>query len=255
MTTIIMPVSRDTFLQQIFARLEYLECDPAQVSLLTYVDGPQPLFEKARNYTIQSKFAQRLCVYRHKGIANVGSVKARRKRIADIHNEIKALIQPSQFILSIEDDTLIPVDTLRVLERGFSEYPHAGFISAVELGRWGYSHVGGWRLDDIYEPTTITSVPVESGVVPVDAAGLYCCLMRFDTYFKHNFEAYGEILGPDVHFGIKLRQMGVMNYMDHRLQCVHLTKRGAINIPGTNIVQVRFSKSEHSPTGWQLSEL
>lgn len=254
MVTIVIPVSRDLFLLRLFASLEILECDPAQVNLLVYVDGDYNLFEKARNFTVNSKFADRLCVYREKGLPNVGSIRGRRKRISEIHNEIKGLLKKVDYVFIIEDDTIIPPNTLKTLLNDYSNYPYAGFISGVQVGRWGYAHIGAWNTDDIYEPSEITSVGIDKGVREIDAAGLYCCLIKFDNYYTHSFSPYESILGPDVDFGIKLRQSGLKNYINYDIKCSHLTKRGEITVQNSDIVQVQFKRAD-THEGWVMEEL
>lgn len=244
--TIILPISRPDYLPRIFAQLELLDCDRAQTNLFTYVDGGQALFEKARNLTVQSKFAQRLCWFRSKGQPSDSSVRRRRERIADIHNEIQEKIGEASYVLLIEDDTLIPLNTIQKLTASYGLYPHAGFVSGVQVGRWGFQMLGGWRTNDPYEPTIITSIPPieKPELIEVDAAGLYCCMMRKSIYLRHEFAPFETILGPDVNLGLFLRREGFKNYMDTSIQCAHLTKKGEIKVSGTPTIQVEFTKIE-----------
>ena len=243
--TIVIPCSRPDYLKRIFAQLDMMPCDREKVNILVFVDGNQQLFEIARNLTVNSKFNERLCVYRHKGVPSVGSVKRHRQRIADVHNDIKPLIKDCDYIFLLEDDTLPPLNTLEVLVKNYSEYPFAGFISAVEIGRWGYEMIGGWCANDVYNPEEITSIARGEGIVTVDAAGLYCCLIKRDHYMKHFFKPFQDILGPDVDFGLELRKQGYFNYVNHDLKCKHLTKRGEINFQNAEIVQVQVKKLDH----------
>lgn len=252
MVTIVLPVSRDTFLQRIFANLDSLVCISAETNLLVYVDGDLNLYEKARNLTVNSKFAQKLCIYRRKGMPNVGSVRSRRVRIADIHSEFKALIDKCDYIFLLEDDTLMPTTTLAVLLKHYSTHPFAGFISAIEIGRWGFTHIGAWKVDDIYNPKQITSVPNGEGLVEVDAAGFYCCLVKYENYMRHDFKPFEDILGPDVNFGIELRKIGLKNYIDYSLHCKHLTIKDEITFLNTDIVQVQFDKEGEK---WSMKQL
>lgn len=252
MITIVLPISRPDYLKQLFARLEFLDYPSSEVNLLSYVDGNQQLFELARNLTVASKFAEKLCVYRSKGMPNVGSVKGRRRRIAAIHNEIKGLLNKTDYVFLLEDDTIPPRDALTKLVRLHADHPYAGLVSGIELGRWGWPHIGAWNCDDVYEPKKITSIPLTTGVVEVDATGLYCCLMKFKTYMDHHFEPFEDLLGPDVNFGIKHRREGLVNYVDQSIQCTHLTKRGAITIASTDVVQVEIFQSDISKTGWLM---
>lgn len=254
--TIVMPISRVDYLRRIFAQLEMLDCDSQNVSLLTYVDGPLDLFQKARNFTVNSKFAERLCVYRKKGSPNVGGIHQRRKRIAAIHNEIKEHISDkNEFVFLVEDDGLFPTRTLKKLTQRYLENTDAGFISGIEIGRWGHLHIGAWEFDDIYNPTTTTSPPKKEGIHKIDAAGLYCCLTKTKTYLKHNFEPLDKALGPDAHFGLTLRQKGFLNYVDYDVQCIHLTKRGMITVEGSDVVQVQLSNNGDNKKNWAMKTL
>lgn len=250
--TIVMPISRDYYLQQVFTALDFMSCDRSQVSILGYVDGDQRLYEKARHYIVESKFAERLCVYRSRGLANVSSIRRRRDRIAAIHNEIKDLLNPSNYIFMVEDDTVVPSNALTTLVKGYRENPYAGFVSGVEIGRWGYAYIGGWRVDDPYDIHKITSIKKAEGLEKVDAAGFYCALTKYENYMGHKFQAYEDILGPDFHYGVTLRQSGLENYIDHRVKCRHLSQKEEFNFTDTEVVQVEYKKVENT---WELGVL
>lgn len=241
-TTIILPVSRPFFLNKVFAALEFMNCDAENTNLIVYVDGDHMLYEKALHKTMNSKFKIKKCLFRAKGPANVSSIRRRRKRISDIHNEIKEQIPECDFVLSVEDDTVIPASGLEKLLKDHIKFPHAGIISAVELGRWGFLHVGAFNVDDVYVPTVVKSVPLLHGVQEVDATGLYCCLVRFVIYRNHNFEPFEDVLGPDFNFGLQLRKEGYKNYIDYDIHCHHLTQKGAIIPSQSQIVQVKIEK-------------
>lgn len=256
MVTIVLPVSRKDYLDAIFARLETLECDKEQTNLFVYVDGDLQLYQKARNLTVNSKFKERLCVYRRKGQPNVGSIKRRRQRIADIHNEIKEHLAHSDYLFLIEDDTLFPERALKQLLKTAYLHSNAGIVSGIQLGRWGYRHIGAWRVDDIYDVKKITSVPLEvDGTKEVDATGLYCCVVRMKTYMDHKFNIFEEALGTDVHFGLSLRQGGLLNYIDYNLKVVHLTKKEEIRFMNSKVIQVELTKDDSVRFGWRLKSI
>lgn len=250
--TIVLPVSRPDFLRRIFAQLDLMPCEQETIDILTYVDGDMMLFELAQKLTVNSKFKGKNCVFRGKGIANVGSITRRRQRIADIHNEMKQLINPSDYVFLLEDDTLPPLTTLERLIKLYSEYPHAGFISAVEIGRWGFEMIGAWTADDVYTPQRLITVPKGEGITKVDAAGLYCCLMKYEIYMKRSFAPFEDMLGPDVQMGLALRQEGYQNYIDYGLKCKHLTKRGEITFDKADICQVEIKRTD---TGWSQNQV
>lgn len=247
-TTIFLSVSRSHLLDRLFAQLELMDCDAGLTNLLVYVDGPdKKLFEKARNLTIQSKFKERLCIQRKTKALSSG-LDRRRFRIATIKNESKELIGECDYVFSLEDDTLPPTTALKRLQRDYTLYPHAGLISGVALGRWHIPHVGAWQVDDVYEPTKITSVMPGRAAYEVDAAGFYCYLTKREYYVNHLYEPFQDTLGPDVTFGLWLRQHGLKNYVDWDVKCSHFTEPTRktpshdVSLSNTDPVQVTFTK-------------
>lgn len=258
-TTIVLPVSRPDFLHRIFAQLDMMPCKREQTNLLVYVDGDMSLFEKARNFVVNSKFRDKLCVYRKKGLPSVNHIKSRRRRIGQIHNEIKAIINHCDYVFLLEDDTLFPLDTLKKLLKNYAIHPYAGFITGVQIGRWGYTVPGLWKCDNPYNVKQIEScLPKDgetrgiytqwAGVEEIDAAGLYCCITKLENYKKGDFEPFDEILGPDVSFGLSMRREGFKNYVDWSLGTSHLTKHGEIKLSNTTLQKITFKKREDG--GW-----
>lgn len=254
MVTIVMPISRTRHLDKIFYCFEQLLCDRKNTNLLTIVDGNLQVFEKARNLTQQSKFEGRLCVYRNKGLPSDSNIDQRRQRIAEIHNEASDLINPCDYVLLVEDDTLFPANGLAKLIRHYMEHPHAGIISGIELGRHGWLHIGGWEVDNIYEPKTITSVERSDTLQPLDATGFYFGLTKFDNYQRHNFKPFEQSLGPDFQYGLTLRQQGLQNYMDQTIHCTHLTPKEDIQAT-IDSVRVRLTRNQASKTGWIAEQI
>lgn len=241
--TIVMPVSRDTFLTRVFASLELLDCDRGQTNLLVYVDGDASLYLAARTFVENSKFAEHLCVQGNiPGRVREFSINARRRRISAVHNAVRELIKPCDYVFLVEDDGVLPVHALKQLLSDHLSYPHAGFIEGVELGRHGLAYVGGWRADDVYEPTKLESVMPGSGVEEIDAGGLYATLMRYDLYRKHEFGLFdGDAFGPDIDMGIELRRLGYQNYIDWSVSVDHLKPDGTSIHPRTTTpLQMRF---------------
>ena len=259
-TTIILPISREQHLLRVFASLELLECDRERTSLLAYVDGEADLFLTARNLVQQSKFKERLCIQGNiPGERREFSINTRRRRIAAIHNEIRKLIKPCEYVFLIEDDGVLPATALGRLLSDYLAHPHAGFIEGVELGRWGIPHVGAWRADDVYDMKRLESVLPHTaeivdgamrplGAVPdrvveeIDVGGLYACLTRFRLYMDHEFRPYdGCAFGPDVEWGIALRQQGYQNYLDWSVAVEHCRPDGtSVHLRTTTPEQMQF---------------
>jgi GT2 family glycosyltransferase len=175
----------------------------------------------------------------------------RRQRIADMHNEMKKFINKCDYVFLVEDDTLLPKDALTKLLQGFEKYPDAGFVSGVQVGRWGFEILGAWRTDNAFEPEQITSTKLEEGIQEVDGAGFYCCLVRKENYIDHNFAPFEKILGADVNFGFSLRKKGLKNYVDYSIHCDHVTKKEVLSVDTAKIVQVEFNREPSNNFGWE----
>lgn len=248
--TIILPVSRSEHLLKVFSSLEFLTCDRERTNILVHVDGDAELYLKARHLVENSKFAERLCVHGQIPGQKFG-INARRRRIAQIHNSIREVLKPCDYVFMIEDDGILPSGALQQLMQGYLSYPHAGFITGVELGRWGIPHVGVWRADDVYEPREIRSALLEQGLQEIDAAGMYACLTKYDRYMSHEFKPYpGDAFGPDVEWGIWLRQQGYQNYINWNVQVEHCKADGSSVHPRvTKPVQMQFVRSGDTWSG------
>lgn len=229
MTTIILTVSRSDYLEQVVSRIELLECDPTQVNILAIVDGDDALYIKVRNRIQLTKFENRLVVRSDlPTLPPRYDLLERRNRIATIHNQARGLIAHTNgYVFCVEDDTIIPRRSLERLMKIAINNSAFAFAEGVEIGRWGVPYVGAWRADDIYEPTKIVSVqniyPVAESqrIENIDGGGLYCALIRADLYKDHEFHASNG-LGPDVNFGLAMRQQGFECFIDWNIPCTHL---------------------------------
>lgn len=257
MVTIVIPVSRPDFLQRIFAALDMMNCKADETNLLVYVDGDMTLFEKAHNFVVNAKFKERLCVFRKKGLPPYNHIAGRRRRIGQIHNEIKEIVtSKAEYIFLIEDDTLLPLNALEKLLKLYTIYPHAGFITGVQVGRWGMNVPGIWKVDNPYSVNKVESQlpPFYDGGMPnyfeeIDAAGLYCCLTKLANYKSVNFEPFDSILGPDVTFGLELRKQGYKNYVDWSISTSHLTKKEPITLNNVKLQRTIFIRKNENE--WQ----
>ena len=247
--TIILPVSRATFLDKVFASLEFLECDSSQTNLLVIVDGDDNLFLDARNRTEFSKFASRLCVKYTSNIEkSEHDIFLRRERIVDIHEQIKQYIGDCDFIMGIEDDTSFPKFTLKLFLEDYALNPHMGFVEGIELGRRKYTYIGAWLVDDIYETKEIRSIMPEDGsesLTEIDAGGFYCFLTRRETYMTHKFDTFdNNQFGPDVNFGITLRRKGYSNFIDWHVNCTHMSENGNVVLGKNDPERLIFTRGK-----------
>lgn len=245
--TIYMPISRLEYLPSVFARLEIMHCDASRVNLLTIVDGDNALYIEARNLTQKSKFNQRLCVqykpddkknkFRHFDPAT------RRKRISEINNVAHDNMPKCDYVMGLEDDTLISDITLEKFISDYHFYPNAGFIEGVQLGRWGISYVGAWNVDDIYDPAKIVSQMPSKDLRQIDTGGFYCYITRYENFMSHHHKPYDvNSLGPDFYYGIELRRQGMLNYIDWNIQTTHRTNGKDITLQNTEPERVTLLK-------------
>lgn len=249
--TIVMPVSRPDYIHQVFAYLELMDCDNNNTSLLVIVDGDDSLYVDARNRTEFSKFTNRLCVKFEDTLGiEKDTILSRRLRISEIHNQVKKYVGDCDYIMGVEDDTLVPRHALNKLLKDYAIYPHAGFIEGVELGRWGTFYVGAWKSDDVYDPKSIVSMlpPHDlNQVEEIDSGGFYCFMTPREIYMSHIFETFeNNTLGPDAEFGMSLRRMGFMNYIDWSINCIHRNGDDSIGYPKNIPQQVEFAKNDGS---------
>lgn len=244
-TLIAIPVSRKQFVDKLFKSLEALECDTAKTALFLYIDGHLDLYEYVRQYIPHTKFKINDISYRNRGIGSSGGVKRRRRRIADIHNElIKIIPDYYKYIFLIEDDTIVPPNALVKLQEGYKRYPDAGFISGIELGRWGYPINGAW----IYQNNILESWigEFDDKLIQVTSAGLYCCLIKRTNYIDNYFMPFNEILGPDVSLGLHLSCKGLKNYINPSIQCEHLQNdRSSLQYNTIKPIQLKFCKIDN----------
>lgn len=227
-TTILLTVSRGDFIEKVITRIELLECEQENTNILCIVDGDDALYVKVRNLVNDTKFNERLTVrLDYQGAASTIDIPTRRLRIAAAHNQARSLIKHIDgYVFSVEDDTTFGPRALKRLQRVAVTNRAFGFAEGVELGRWGVPYIGAWRADDIYNVTEIKSIenvidveektPIEN----IDAGGLYCTLIKTELYKAHTFTCENG-LGPDVNFGLSIRQMGYENFLVWQVPCAH----------------------------------
>ena len=246
--TIVLPISRYKNLETVLTSIELLDTGNNIVSIIAIVDGDESLYVKARNLILKMKFEQKLCVkYRSEEKSSNFNVLIRRKRISDIHNEVKKSISKCDYIFLLEDDGIIKSNALEMLFKEYLIDPYIGFVSGLEIGRWGYPHIGAWTVDSIYDTKFFYSIDKPQNVTNVDASGFYCLLTRYETYMSHVFKPYGNNqLGPDVDFGIELRKQGYINKVHDKVLLDHLTDDHIISFSNTETVKLEIGISGNS---------
>ena len=234
--TTILPVSRVGYLDRVLQSLERQTTKPNRNIII--VDGSDEDFE-----LIKSKVAgKNYELIRSTNRGPAFAIIERRQHIANIHNQAKELIGDDEWVFSIEDDGILPYDALERLLWVQKARPEAGMLTGVELGRWGVPYVGAWRADDVHRPKQLMSMENHAGedfIDHIDAAGLYCALIRGDLYRSHHFNSDNG-LGPDVNLGLDIRCKGNDIYIAWAVPITHLTNRIGleIEIPATDYSQI-----------------
>lgn len=252
----VLPVSREKYLDRVLNSLlnqSYNE----PTALLVVVDGSNELFVRVRNKIASMPLNDVLCVQSNNLGDAAETIPQRRQRISNIHNQIRTLVgNDVDWIFSIEDDSVLPVNALSWLVNDVQNYPHAALVTGVELGRWGVPYVGAWKADDIINTRRLTSLENKAGssdVDEIDACGLYCALIRADLYKLHNFTCSNG-LGPDVNMALEFRQCGFKNYIDWFVPVTHLTEKNmqTIEIPATNETMVVSLNQLGNTSTWHV---
>lgn len=184
------------------------------------------------------------------------SISVRRKRIAEIKNQSKDLIKAldGEYVLSLEDDTVFTNLCVQRLAAPFwwaentpdftGERKPVGLVSAYEAGRWYNKIIGIWNFDNVDDPQQCWTLLPGKDYEEVDAAGFYCYLTPRKLYLEHEYDT--DIIdpyGPDVRYGLWLRQQGYNNYVDWSQPCGH-ADGDLIITPNDNLYVEQFTKQD-----------
>ena len=244
--TAILPVSRTKYLDRVLESL--LKQTRKPDGLIVVFDGNEKDYLDVRNKIVALDFENKICVPSNNK-RPAFSIPERRWHIVNIHNQIRDILPENpryvlddyepDWIFSIEDDGILPVDALEKLAVSATQSRNIGMFTGVELGRWGVPYVGAWHVDDVHNPQIVTSLQSRTDsnfVEEIDGCGLYCALIRQDYYKMHTFDTRNG-LGPDVNLGLFLRQHGLKNYIDWSIHVTHLTSTPdgeELEIPATS---------------------
>jgi hypothetical protein len=105
---------------------------------------------------------------------------------------------------------------------------------AYELG---YQHYDASALKSrYYDMRELASAMPGTGVEQIDAGGLYAALTKYELYARHEFPPFeGCAFGPDVAWGLWLRQQGYQNYIDWGVEIEHRRRDGRSLHPRTTV--------------------
>lgn len=183
-------------------------------------------------------------VFMHVDSNPARGINARRKRIAHNHQYLREAVEELQpdLIWQIEGDDALHPFTLELLLKDYNRLKgdSFGYVSGVQVGRHGIYALGAWRFNE--DRTEFSSADHrKKGIQEVDATGFYCLLAERETWLKGVCSWNDERWGPDVNFGLSLRDQGYTIYADMNVFVGHDTPdRGVIYPDHISICNVRF---------------
>lgn len=217
--TIFCAFTRRWAVEDWLINLAGVQHDPAQTNLCIIVDCDEPYianevkkFAEERNYR---SFHVKINSDWH---PNETRLAIRRMRVADVHNQSKDLIAltDGEVIIGLEDDTLF--DRLESFNRLYDpliQNTNIGFVEGVQVGRWGANMIGAWRANKVPNPTEIKTLLPGQGYEEITGGGWYGYATRRHLYlYCEYYTSSAQPWGPDVNFGLWLRQQGYSCLVD-----------------------------------------
>jgi hypothetical protein len=256
--TVFCPFTRPEYVKRWFDDLASTDLDPANTNLAFIIDIGEDDFGQHLGAKIYSRILDEMnrTNYRKYIIARnyehkvMGSITMRRKRIAEVHNQSKQMIiaLDGQYVLGLEDDTVFTNLCVERLFRPFKN-DNVGLVSAYEAGRWNMKMIGIWGFDDVKNPKECWTELPGKDYAEIDAAGFYCYLTPTTLYLQHQYDTeVADPYGPDVRYGLDLRQQGFHNYVDWSQPCGHIDG-DVIITPNSDLFVERFTYDEKLK-GW-----
>lgn len=257
---VVVPVTRYWALNQLGDSLKKLQVPKdAKLSFLFYVDTPDPRVQDGLNYWLGDLPTDEVIVH-NSGNPEPTEVRIapRRQRVVDAHKEMALLIgDQADYVFGIEDDTIVPDYALVRLLRFMQTNKNVGLIQGVQCGRWGYKHIGAWRVNDIANPTKVLTMPyvevnrTHSFVEGIDGGGFFCYLTPATLFKRADYRIEAECLGVDMLYGLDLKRQGYSNFIDWSIVCGH-NDFGQVIMPelGRPCEQMLYEKEGKA---WQLS--
>lgn len=186
-------------------------------------------------------------------------INARRVRIASNQiqlQDIVALLAREggyDFVWQIEGDSECEADCLERLIIDYEKLKSRsfGYISGIQVGRHGLYHLGAWNIGK----DEFTSIDYKKkGINRVDATGLYCLFAPIKVWLRGKPTWDNEPWGPDVNWGLSLKDQGFKTYVDMDIKVGHRIKRGIIYPEHISTCNVKFTKQEDGKWKFKTSE-
>lgn len=247
--TLFCAFARDTFTKKWLDDLSTFKHDPSRTRVVILIDGDFiQTSSRLKQYFETHKYLSYGISMNHEYNPNDAKIAVRRARIAFIKNQSKYLIKkrPSDYVVGLEDDTAFGGMDIMDLLNPMMQIEQVRFVQGLQCGRWGVKYLGAWQTDNPNDPQRLWSITPQFGdkflrYQDIDGGGFYYYATPTDLYCKHEYQWSGEQWGPDVNYGLWLRQQGYVCFADTRLVVGHRTYDETIYPDGT-ITRVEYYK-------------
>lgn len=181
------------------------------------------------------------------------TIDERRKRIAHNQHMLQEAVRDYDvdLVWQVESDNDMPEDTLEKLLATYivmnERNEDLGYVSGIQVGRHGVYALGAWHFAQ--DRQSFNSVDYKAqGLVEVDATGFYCLLASKDVWLKGQASWNGERWGPDVVYGLNLKDQGYRMFVNMDIKIGHKTHSGIIHPDHPSTENVRFYITDK---GWE----
>lgn len=242
--TVFCPFTRTWAIERWIGNLTDQNYDKSLINLVFIIDCDEPSISYKLN-KMANDFA-----YRSIKLAmnvdnnpNEARISIRRQRIVDVREQSKAMIAKTDglYVIGLEDDTVFPPDTITKLLLPLLTSQKVGFVEGVQCGRWGVKMIGAWKSDNPKDPTYIETLLPKQGLEQIDGGGLYGYATLRHSYLEANIGWNGEVWGPDVNYGLWLRNQGYDVLIDWSLIFQHNDFNQLLD-PTVDLSQICYTK-------------
>jgi len=179
----------------------------------------------------------------------------RRKRIAHNQNILKEVVQELKpdYVWQLEGDCDLHEDTLKMLISSMLELIPAkdfGYVSGIQVGRHGLYCLGAWT--DFTDKSFKSLDYKLQGIQEVDATGFYCLLAPTKVWLQGMPSWDGEPYGPDVVWGLSLREKGYKIYCNMDIEVGHIVYNGIIRPSDLSTCNANFYKEGNT---WNYKQI
>lgn len=216
--TIFSSFTRRWTIDRWLENLASVEHDPALTHLAIIVDTDEPMImNRVKHYAEEHGYRSFSGVINRDNAPNEVRIPIRRQAIAAMKNASKNLIAPldGDIIIGLEDDTVFSGLDLKRLYEPILRDDTVGFVEGVQCGRWGVKVIGAWSVDNPEFPTRAETLLPAEGYQEISAGGFYGYATTKKMYLNHDYHsATSQPWGPDVNYGLWLRQQGFKCLID-----------------------------------------